>query len=301
MKLPLVSSDDLKNVIPALTTIDAPTAGGQKLVFRCTMGEMCFALKVMLAGDAVVGGETEEDGEDILDEVTARAKREVAIISACETPHVVKAGPIPLTAAEINGQKTIYFSEEWIEGRDLSRILQDGSLSIADVVELGRAMTLAIQALWEVKKIHRDIKPGNIMRRDGAGHFVLLDMGIAFDPLDVSLTAAGVVIGTMIYVSPEQVEYAKKRQMDFRSDCFSLGMVMYEAVTGRHPFWVPGMLSQQAVGNILMSNPERPRTYRPEMPAELERIILRLLGKQPHLRYRTCEDLLAALGEVPLT
>lgn len=238
----------------------------------------------------ITDAEPNDDGSpEALDESTARARREVGIIGSCQTPHLVKLGPIPLTAIEHQGL------------RDLKQILAaDGPRPVAELVSLGAGITEAVKELWQERKIHRDIKPGNIMRRETTGDFVLLDMGMALDLDDVSLTTTGLVVGTMIYCSPEQVEFARKRQMDFRSDLFSLGIVLYEAATGHHPFWSQGLTSHQGLGNMLSVRPASPSSHAPDLAAAMETVIVRLLAKQPHLRYRTCDDLLAALAAVPL-
>jgi len=263
------------------------------------MADSRFALKVMLTNPAAPQSSPDDYSVEVFDEATARAAREMSIIAECVSPHIVKPGAIPPGRTEINGERVIYFSEEWIDGRDLRTIIRtDGPLPLAQIKSLGVGIAEAVKELWSKKKIHRDIKPANIMRRNGASTFVLLDMGIAFDVEDVSITAPGVIVGTMVYYSPEQIEFVRKRQMDFRSDLFSLGIVMYEAAAGRHPFWSAGMTSQQAVGNMLQVSPDPPVTHRTDIPQQMNAIIMRLLAKQPHLRYRTCDDLLAALASV---
>ena len=298
MKLPRLTAADIQAVIPEVEEIGTPSKGGQKVVYPCKIDGESYALKCMLA-DPTGDSPDAETSIDAFDEVTARARREVEIMRQVDSPHLVKLGPLPLTQAEIADQNVIYFTEEWIDGDDLRELLKTkGVFSIADVIALGQQVTDAVECLWSLAKIHRDIKPGNIMRR-ATGEFVLLDMGLAFDLEDVSLSAAGQVPGTMIYFSPEQTEFTKKRQMDFRSDLFSLGIVLYEAATGQHPFWSLGMNSHQALANILARAPDPPSSHRPEMPAELDELIIRLLAKRPHLRYRTCAKLKTALDAIP--
>jgi len=302
MALPNLTKADIQAAITVIEAIDEPLRGGQKLVFPCTISGERYALKVMLTNPSQAQPDDADQSGEQDDEVTARARREVEIMGRCTTPYLVRLGPILLTQAEIKGQSVVYFTEEWIDGRNLGDILeQDGPLPIAELIQLGKNITEAIRELWSLQKIHRDIKPGNIMRRDANGEFVLLDMGLAFDLEDESLTVLGGLPGTSIYFSPERVEFAKKRQMDFRSDLFSLGIVLYEATTGHHPFWRRGMDSMAAVGRILTVPPfEPPSAYRQEVPTELEAAILRLLAKRPHLRYRTCEQLITALESVPI-
>ena len=126
-------------------------------------------------------------------------------------------------------------------------------------------MTDDIQALWELGKIHRYIKPGNIMRRT-SGDFVLLDAGRAFDVIGESLSG-GFLVGTRIYFSPEQFDYSNRRTgLDFRSDIFALGVTMYEMATGRHPFWSRGQSSATFYSNVTPLAPELPSTSLEDFP-----------------------------------
>ena len=301
MALPELTIEDISEKIPGVKDIGQQCEGGQKIVFPCTIADERYALKVMLTNPLASGEISEDISTDIFDEVTARARREVEIMSQCNSPHIVKIGPLPLTAAEIRGQSVIYFTEEWIEGQDLRTIIRNEDyLPLVQVLQLGKHITNAVKVLWSMAKIHRDIKPGNIMRRDVDDEFVLLDMGLAFDITDMSLTRLGVVVGTPIYFSPEQTNFTIKRQMDFRSDLFSLGIVLYEAATGRHPFWTPGRTSQEALAGILAVTPSPPSVIRPEIPVQLDEVIMRLLAKRPHMRYRTCDQLVDALDAVQI-
>jgi serine/threonine-protein kinase len=201
--------------------------------------------------------------------------------------------------AKVNGQDIVFFSEEWIEGETLSQMLASNQqLPTDEVVKLADNVTRAIKAVWSARKIHRDVKPSNIIRRDSNGDYVLLDMGIAFDVDDISLTEPLVMVGTVPFFSPEQANYSMRRQMDFRSDLFALGSVLYLASTGRHPFHKQGMNSTQTFISILTDTPSRPSDIHPDFPDSLERIIMRLLAKRPHLRYRTFDQLLDALAEI---
>lgn len=304
MALPTLNETDVLNLVPGIGEVSAPCRGGQKLVFRCKISGQFYALKIMLTNPSVAQPVSGDQTMEVFDEITARARREVQIIGACDSPYLVRLGPLQLTHAHLRNQDVVYFTEEWIKGQDLRTILaQSGPLPIPEVVQLAEHITSAIKTLWSHKAIHRDVKPGNIMRRtpqSGQATFVLLDMGLVFDMDDISLTIPGLVPGTMLYFSPEQTQFQKKRQMDFRSDLFSLGIVLYEAATAHHPFWASGMSSRDAVIGMLSNNPEHPTRHRSDIPLELEEIILRLLAKQPHLRYRTCDDLLRALARVPI-
>jgi len=125
----------------------------------------------------------------------------------------------------------------------------------------------------------------------------LLDAGLAFDIVGESLSIGPV--GTPPYFSPEQFDFSNRRTvMDFRSDLFSLGVTMYEMATGQHPFWTRGENSRSLFNKITMLNPKPPNEIIPDFPEELGDIIMRMLGKSPHLRYRRCQQLIDALNEI---
>lgn len=279
-----------------MSVLGPPERGGQKLVFPTEIDGKKYALKAMLTSPRT---DDDEEAED-LDEVTARARREVDTMNQVDSPHLVRLGPITLTAATIAGQEVLYFSEEWIDGNSIRALVMDsGPLAVNEVVRLGIHTAEAIKVLWSLAKIHRDVKPQNVMRRDSNGDFVLLDLGLVFDLGEDSLTMFGMVAGTPFYFSPEQTEFARKRQLDFRSDLFSLGIVLYESATGTHPFWAPGLAVPEVVGRILTHTPAPPSSIRADMPNELDEVIQRLLGKQAHLRYGSCDLLIDALDRVP--
>jgi serine/threonine-protein kinase len=106
-------------------------------------------------------------------------------------------------------------------------------------------------------------------------------------------------VGTPPYFSPEQFDFSNRRTvMDFRSDLFSLGVTMYEMATGQHPFWTRGETSRSLFNKITTLNPKPPNEIVPDFPEELSDIIMRMLGKSPHLRYRRCQQLIDALREI---
>lgn len=135
------------------------------------------------------------------------------------------------------------------------------------------------------------------MLRNDNGDFVLLDMGLVFDLQDESLSVSPV--GTPLYFSPEQMDFSNRRAiMNFRSDLFSLGTVMYEMATGHNPFTQGAMTTWDVLGNIANMVPQSPRKLRGDLPEKLSEIIMRLLAKRPALRYRSIELFQRAIGEV---
>lgn len=289
MSLPQLTIADVAQAVPEVGGIKPPMSGGQKVVFPCSFNGQQIALKFLLTS---LSGPPSPGAP--LDEGLARAQREISIMQSCVSPHLVKLGPITLRHLVINGQNLVCFSEEWIEGSDLKGWLAANSASIDDIRRLGLDVCHAIEELWSRQKVHRDIKPGNIMRRLSGEH-VLLDLGLALDLNDVSLSATGAVPGTVIYLSPEQVDFTKKRSLDFRSDLFALGVVLFEALTRRHPFHSPGMVQNEVLHAILNGARVAPGSLRAGVPAGLDALVRRLLAKQPHLRYRSVGDAIKAL------
>lgn len=230
MALPTISEADIGRLIPGSSDIARIGAGGQKLVYRVRLAQALFAIKLASLPDDFDPGAADAD------DTVLRARRETAIMKECASPYIVKPGPIELSTTEISGQNLLYFSEEFIEGHNLAEVLKlEGPLQVDSLIRLAMQMSVAIEELWSLGKIHRDIKPSNIMKRSGSGDFVLLDTGLAFDVAGESISA-GFPVGTMAYFSPEQFDYTSRRVMDFRSDLFSLGVTLYEAATGEHPF-----------------------------------------------------------------
>ena len=293
--LPTLTPAQVAELIPNACNIESVDAGGQKRVFKGTIEGTQYALKF---AKVPVLPEDLENEDFPMSDVAARAQREVEIMRGCKSPYMVKLGPIGLQFSTVNNQAVLYFSEEFVRGHNLSEVLQhDGRFLPAEVVKLGLHVTDAIQALWELGKVHRDIKPGNIMWRDSGGEYVLLDAGLAFDVVGESLSIGPV--GTPPYFSPEQFDFSNRRTvMDFRSDLFSLGVTMYEMATGQHPFWTRGETSRSLFNKITTLNPKPPNEIVPDFPEELSDIIMRMLGKSPHLRYRRCQQLIDALREI---
>jgi len=293
------ASEILKSSKHTVDDLQYLDKGGQKTVFTCKINTNIYALKfidVTKMSDADSNND-ESDSQNTDNTVVSRAKREIEIMEKVNTPHLVKLGPIGLNLIEHKNRKIIYFSEEYIDGTDLSKILKSSNgLNFKQTVDLGIDITTAIQHLANINMVHRDIKPQNIMINSN-GQFVLLDTGIAFDMQGETLTAAFHLVGTKIYISPEQLIGVRK-DLDFRSDLFLLGIVMYEAVTGTHPFYSSGEHTLQIFSNITTRSPESPRNIILDTPKKLERIIMRLLAKEPHLRYKSCEQLLKQLNQV---
>lgn len=294
MRIPQLTIEQIAGVIPSASNIQEVDRGGQKIVFSGLIDGRKYALKFMAPNPSQMGGQN----SDFLDDVTSRAQREVETMQQCSTPYLVGMGPLGLNTTDVAGEPIIYFSEEFVEGQNLRSYLQDnGVFSVEELVRLATHMSEAIKAIWQFSKIHRDIKPGNIMRRNDNSDFVLLDMGLVFDLQDESLSVCPV--GTPLYFSPEQMDFNSRRTiMNFRSDLFSLGTVLYEMATGTHPFTQGATTTWDVLGNIANVVPHSPKALRATLPENLSDIIMRLLAKRPALRYRSIDLFQRALREV---
>lgn len=296
MDLPKLNCEDVQYLFSDLTEVSDPLKGGFKLVFPCKSKDDAFALKFIklnLEGD-------EQDQQIQLDEIEGRIKREVDILAKCESEYVTKLGPIPLHTLSYKSQNLLCYSEVFYSGRDLDyHIKLRTSFSVSELLDLGLHMADAISHLWAFSKLHRDIKPGNIIFCKDLNKFILLDMGIALDLSGPSFTKAGFFPGTERYISPDQLDISQKRNLDFRADLFCLGIVLYEVATLHHPFRTKdSMGSHDWFHAILHHTPTHPRTYRSDLPDELSGLFLRLLSKQKHQRYRSCEILIEKLNEI---
>jgi tRNA A-37 threonylcarbamoyl transferase component Bud32 len=185
-----------------------------------------------------------------------------------------------------------YYAMQLIEGRSLADLLEDHRRrqalpSPAEVARWGLQAAEALAHAHQRGVIHRDVKPSNLLL-DGEGVLWLTDFGLARRADELALTLSGIILGTPRYMSPEQAA-AAQRLVDHRSDLYSLGATVYELATGRPVFDADtphGIISQ-----ILSAEPVAPRQVRPELPRDLETIILKCLAKEPDRRYARAEDL----------
>ena len=215
--------------------------GGQKIVFPCKYKDEKYALKILKI-PSVEDGDDENSSSNHRDEIIARVEREVELMRSLDSSHIVKFGPYDISQKKYKNEDYLFYLEEWIVGPTIDEMINSREKQdIRTVVDIGIDVTKAIKELWAKSIIHRDIKPKNIMFNSETMQFILLDYGIAFDLDDESLTSFGFIPCTAKYVAPEQLELGRKRQLDFRADLFCLGIVLFEACYGIHPFYQQGM------------------------------------------------------------
>jgi len=188
---------------------------------------------------------------------------------------------------------TYFIVMEYVDGPSLSQVIRkDGPLHPRRAAELANEVAAALGFAHSRGVVHRDVKPGNVLLT-ATGQSKVTDFGIAraLSSPDDDLTQAGSVMGTATYFSPEQ---AQGLQVDPRSDLYSLGVVLYEMVTGRPPF--NGDTPLAIAYKHVQDQPAPPSTVVPEVPRGLEAIIMKLLQKRPDDRYPTAEALRADLN-----
>jgi eukaryotic-like serine/threonine-protein kinase len=211
--------------------------------------------------------------------------------------------PNILTVYEIGEDHSIhYIASELIEGETLRQRLARGPMELIEAVDIAIQVASALVAAHQAAIVHRDIKPENIMLRPD-GYVKVLDFGIAklaeeqlpgTMPRDEALllveTNLGAILGTVRYMSPEQ---ACGERIDKTTDIWSLGVVLYETVTGRAPF--TGDTPQEVMSSILEKEPPPLTRYVTSAPAELQQIVSKTLRKDPAQRYHNAHELLNAL------
>jgi TolB-like protein/tRNA A-37 threonylcarbamoyl transferase component Bud32 len=191
---------------------------------------------------------------------------------------------------------THYITMEYVAGETLKNIIRmSGPLSIGSAVDYAKQIADGLEEARRFGIIHRDLKPQNVLI-DPSHTARIMDFGIARSLQSGEWTAEGVVLGTPEYMSPEQAE---GEEADHRSDLYSLGMILYEMVTGKTPFE-----SRTPLGVLVKQKSESPRSPRqlnPQVPESLAAVILKCLAKDRNQRFQTAADVRAALGKLEAT
>ncbi|HVK14200.1 MAG TPA: protein kinase, partial [Gemmataceae bacterium] len=214
-----------------------------------------------------------------------RFQREARAAAAVSHDHVVTIHQV-----DENGGLPFLVMEYVAGGSLQARLDADGPMDPREVARIGLQAANGLAAAHAVGLIHRDVKPANILLENGVGRVKLTDFGLARAADDVRLTQTGVAAGTPLYMSPEQ---ARGEVIDHRSDLFSLGSVLYTLLTGVPPFRAT---TTMGVLNRISNEAPRPiRATTPDVPADLEAIVMQLLKKEPAERIPTAADVAARL------
>jgi eukaryotic-like serine/threonine-protein kinase len=185
---------------------------------------------------------------------------------------------------------TTFITMEFVPGEDLKSFLhRSKQLNIGTAISIAKQVCEGLEEAHRLGVVHRDLKPGNIMI-DKDGDAKIMDFGIARSLSGKGITGAGVLIGTPEYMSPEQVE---GKDVDQRSDIYSLGVILFEMVTGRRPF--EGDTPLSVAHKQKYEAPEDPKQLNAHVPEDLSRVILRCLEKDKEKRYQSAEELHAEL------
>jgi len=227
-----------------------------------------------------------------------RFELEARAASALNHPNIITVHEIG--QAKIESGDLHFIAQEFIEGQTLRRRIEQGALSLLDALDVAIQAASALQVAHAASIVHRDIKPENIMLRPD-GFIKILDFGLAklLAPLpaqsgfdvekttrESGSTAAGMILGTASYMSPEQ---ARGLEVDARSDVWSLGVVLYETLTGQEPF--KGETFTDVIVSIIERDPPPLSRSLSKTPPELERIVMKALAKRCDERYQTIKDL----------
>jgi len=248
-----------------------------------------------------------------LEQVRATQLREARLASAIDHPNVAAIYDVGEALSETGGEDEAYIVMQYIPGKSLDKVIAEGPASLQLVLSAGIQIADGLSAAHQLGIFHRDLKPANVMLTDG-GLIKILDFGLArklnldeadFDPASAgrsnpllagaNYTARG---GTIAYMAPEQFVTGRT---SVQSDVFALGLVLYELVSGRHPFHRADAPEFQTIRATQFSDPPSLREALPDLPVELESLILRCLEKQPSARFASAADVREGLRTIMKT
>ena len=188
---------------------------------------------------------------------------------------------------EVDGQS--FIAMEYVEGQSLRDIIESGPLKLEEAQRISMQIAEGLNEAHRRQIVHRDIKPSNIMLT-GEDRVKIMDFGLAKSPARMQTTREGTTLGTTAYMSPEQ---GRGEAVDSRTDIWSLGVMIYEMLTGQRPF--KGDYEQAVIYSISNEDPEPVTALRTGVPVEFESVAARCMEKDPDERYQTAADLIADL------
>ena len=252
--------------------------GGMGIVYKAHDRDLDDAVAIKtLRGEALTADPT------LLD----RFKQEIRLARRITHPNILRTHDL----GESGGLR--YLSMEFVKGLTLKQLVEAGDILPTPVgLRIAKQICAGLAAAHEVGVIHRDIKPQNILI-EATGGLKIMDFGIARLKEEHGMTAEGTVVGTPDYMSPEQ---ARGKPLDFRSDIYSTGVVLYEVFTGTPPF--DGDTPLAVVLKHIQENPPSPQTRNPKIDPKISQIVLKCMQKEPNDRFQTVNDLYEALTKV---
>jgi len=243
--------------------------GGMGVVYKAEDTKLKRTVTLKFLSPRALG--TEDD--------KARFMHEAQAAAALNHPNICTVHEID----ETEGQPFIVM--EYIEGRNLKDLIDAGPLKLMESLNIAMQISEGVHEAHRRKIVHRDIKPANIMITD-EGRVKIMDFGLAKSPARTQLTREGTTVGTVAYMSPEQT---RGEELDHRTDIWSLGVVLYEMISGQPPF--KGDHEQAVIYSIVNEEPKPLTSLRTGVPGELERIAHKLMAKDPKDRYQHADEL----------
>ncbi len=267
--------DDMTRRIGDYEILDELGSGGMGKVYRVrnVISDRTEAMKIVLPD---LAGRRE---------LADRFLREIKVLASLEHPNIATLR----TALTANNQLVMIM--EYVEGQSLGGRLKHGPLALADAVNYIDQALGALSYAHQKRVIHRDIKPDNMMVTP-QGALKVMDFGIARTGEDRTLTVVGMTPGSVSYMSPEQV---KGETLDARSDLYSIGISLYEMVTGQRPFQADSDFAVMVAH--VETLPKPPIELQPDLSAELNQTILKALAKDPADRFQTADAFREALNK----
>jgi serine/threonine protein kinase len=295
----LLASADGSSIVPEALTAGA-RVGSYEVIDRLGaggMGEVYRARDIRLG--RTVALKVLRVGAD--PELLHRLDREARAASALNHPNIVQIYDVGEAAGQTGAH---YVVMEHVEGETLRRLVARGPLPISELLDLGAQLADGLAKAHRAGIVHRDVKPENLMVTP-EGRLKILDFGLAKlvvaplgnmearETLSRHGTEAGMLLGTLEYMSPEQ---ASGRPLDHRTDQFSVGLILHEMATGRPPFRRD--TPAQVLAAVIERDPEPLRRLRPDVPEALETLVTRCLQKDPARRFAKTDELAAALASL---
>ena len=247
---------------------------GQVYLVRNVISDRIEAMKVLLPDLAQQG------------ELANRFMREIKLLASLEHPNIAQL------RTAFTAENQLVMIMEYVQGETLADRLETGAFSPADTLNYVSQVLSALSYAHQKGIIHRDIKPANMMLTP-QGVIKLMDFGIARSTTDLGMTATGTTLGSLDYMSPEQV---KSEPTDARSDLYSLGVSMYEMVTGHRMFSATS--SYSVMEAHVKEVPRAPMEVAPSVPKPLSDIIMMAVAKDPAQRFQTADAFRNALSQV---